>query len=492
MSADFEELRAQIERFLASCRRPALLEPGEGLLELDGANHHLEIRASRLVLQAWDRARNITRRVTAVSAATPGRLELVVERFARREGKLFLVDLERPAGHDAGRRSARLVFRERFRHILARQYPGWTLADLSSDANLQHSLSPAFARAYLKQGQDGMAAIGAPEAGDAGGILTFGLIWLDYLRRRERRGTVRGVAFFLPAGQERATCLRLRHLDPQVAHFELYSYSPQGFVARIDAEDVGNIDTELEVWREAAPLAAVLEGALAVPAVERVAKPDGSTSLRVRGLEFAQTGPQGVRFGLGERLDAAPHHATEIARLAADLARLRSPEARGRTHPLWRQAPEAWLESQVRAHIEAIDASLLPAQVYSQVLAFAGGDRGVIDLLAADRAGRLAILELKAGADIHLPLQALDYWMRVRWHLERGEFDGRGYFPGMALRRDPPRLLLVSPALEFHPTTEAILRFFSPAVPVERVGVGVEWRRGLEVMFRLQGAENPR
>ena len=97
----------------------------------------------------------------------------------------------------------------------------------------------------------------------------------------------------------------------------------------------------------------------------------------------------------------------------------------------------------------------------------------------------------KAAADLQLPMQALDYWIRVKWHLDRGEFSGFGYFPGIALSKEPPRLILVSPALEFHSTTEAILRFFSREVDVERVGVGLEWRKRLEIMFRLRGAETP-
>ena len=81
--------------------------------------------------------------------------------------------------------------------------------------------------------------------------------------------------------------------------------------------------------------------------------------------------------------------------------------------------------------------------------------------------------------------------MRVKWHLDRGEFSAHGYFPGVALRSDPPRLLLVSPCLDFHPTTETILSFFSPLIDVERIGLGVEWRRELNVMFRLTGAQQP-
>ncbi len=116
--------------------------------------------------------------------------------------------------------------------------------------------------------------------------------------------------------------------------------------------------------------------------------------------------------------------------------------------------------------------------------AFAAADRGVLDLPAVDRCGRLAVLELKASEDIHLPLQALDYWMRVKWHLDRREFGAKGYFPGIELDQEPPRLLLVSPALDFHPANERVLRFFSPGIPVERVGVGLQWRRELKVMFR--------
>jgi len=91
----------------------------------------------------------------------------------------------------------------------------------------------------------------------------------------------------------------------------------------------------------------------------------------------------------------------------------------------------------------------------------------------------------------HLPLQALDYWVRVKWHLDRGEFRAYGYFPGIELLPEPPRLLLVSPSLDFHPTTETILSYFAPGVEVERIGLAVEWRKGLHVMFRLSGAQTP-
>ena len=487
-----EETRATIEGFLTHARHPALLEPGEELLPLTGENFSLEFRGTRLMLQAWDRNRNLTRRVLEMTAESRGQIELTVERFAHREGRLFLIDLARRAGADASRRSRRLVFRERFRLFLRRQFPEWKLAELSAEANLEFSLSPAFPRAFVRHGQHGWAALACPPEGDAAAILTFGLIWLDYLRARERRLTMEGLAIYVPAGFESAAALRLLCLDSEAARFELFTYSAEDFVVRVDPRDHGNLDTRLEPCRSPDPNQAGPWLRLAtLPEVESVPKADGRLSLRVHGLEFAELAGRELRFGLGERRTAEAHHAGEIERLVKELSRARTAEFADREHALYRRGPEAWLESQVRQQIETIDASLVPDPVYDQVPAFAGGDRGILDLLAIDRGGRLAVLELKASADPNLPLQALDYWIRVKWHLDRGEFTAHGYFPGREIRPEPPRLLLVAPSLEFHPTTEAILNYFSRTIEVERIGVGVEWRKGLQIMFRLRGAERP-
>ncbi len=488
-----EEARAAIEAFLAGARQPALLEPGEELLPLGDGNFALELRGARLTLQAWDRTRNLTRRVMGVGEASAGRLEMVVERFARREGRMYLLDLARRAGAEMGRRSGRLVFRERFRLILRRQFPEWTLAELSTEPNLEHSLSPAFPRAFLRHGQHGWAAIACPEGGDAAGVLSFGLIWLAYLRHRERRVTVEGLALYLAQGQERTAALRVLCLNPAAARLELFRYSGEDFVTPVDPRDHGNLDTRLEPLQRPAPDAAARWQRLAaLPGVEQVLKSGGRTSLRVRGVEFAELEGENLRFGPSPHRLAVEHDLEQIERMAEKLARARSPEAADREHPLYRQYPEAWLESQARAHLQILDATLRPEPVYGQVPAFAGGDRGILDLLAVDHAGRLTVVELKAAADLHLPLQTLDYWIRVKWHLDRREFAPAGYFPGIELRPEPPRLLLVAPSLEFHPSTETILEFFSPAIDVERVGIGVEWRKGLQVMFRLAGSERPR
>jgi hypothetical protein len=213
-------------------------------------------------------------------------------------------------------------------------------------------------------------------------------------------------------------------------------------------------------------------------------------SLRVRGLEFARTAGDRLIVGLetntvNEASNVAEIDFPEIERLVAEVARLRCADAADKLNPLYLRARELWLESQVRANLERIDARLLPSPVYGQTMTAAAGERGVIDLLAVERSGRLAILELKASQDIHLPMQALDYWINVKWHLERGEFERCGYFPGQTLRREAPRVTLLAPALDFHPSHQQVLRFISPAVEIERVGVGAEWQRELKTMFRM-------
>lgn len=299
-----EEIRTSIEGFLANCRQPALLEPGEELLALETGNFALGFRGSRLTIEAWDCKRNLVRRIRSIRRESAARLELVVERFGRKEGPLFRLDLGRPAGVESGRRSERLVFRERFGTFLRRQFPGWKLTELSAEANLEFSPSPAFPRSFLRHGQHGWAAIACPPDGDEGAALPFGLIWLSYLRARERRVAINGLAVYVPVGHEQAAALRLLCLDPSTATFALFSYTPENQVAQADPRDHGNLDTRLEPCRRLLPDDS--EGnawwreLLSLPGVEAVSKPGGA-SVRVRGLEFAEVSGKDLLFGMGER-----------------------------------------------------------------------------------------------------------------------------------------------------------------------------------------------
>ena len=293
-----------------------------------------------------------------------------------------------------------------------------------------------------------------------------------------------------PQGRERAAALRLLCLDPETARFELFSYTEDDIIERVDPHDHGNLDTRLDPCRRPEPNLPDRWSPIA-DAARRRADPEARRPRQPARARHRVRRDRRRRAAL--RPDGA--HGRAAASRAGDRA-ARSPSSTrarsDRDHPLYRQYPRGLAGiAGARRRSRCLDASLLPEPIYGQVPAFAAGERGVLDLLAVDRTGRLAVIELKATADLHLPLQALDYWIRVKWHLDRGEFASFGYFPGVELRPEPPRLLLVSPSLDFHPTTETILGFFSPHVDVERIGVGVEWRKGLHVMFRLPGAQRP-
>ncbi len=464
---------------MRTARRPALVEPGEPILLLDRNHFTVEAKAAHISLQAWDVNRNLVRRITSVGRTEKGKLSLKVQRFAGREGAMQLVDLAHPRTQDWERKGSRMVFRERFRCMLEREFPGWKVAEISTEADLEHSLSPAFPRALLTRGTQAIAAIAAPpDCFDCPLILSFGLIWLDYLRQRNSKHTVGALTFWAPSPVAPSLSFYLRWLDPNRARFAMYLYSDEDFAMVLDPSNYGNVATALEPCRRPLALPFVIDFAEAIPLAS------GAVSLRVAGLEFA-------RYHEGRLANGRESLTLEEARaVAASLHGMRSAKA-PRDKPIFQQNPEAWLESIVRSCVELVDASLRPDPVYGQVPAIAGQSRTVLDLLAVEYSGRLAIIELKAAQDIHLPLQSLDYWLRVKWHLDRDEFSKFGYFPGIELRREPPRLILVAPSLEFHPSTETVLRYLSPEVEVTRVGLSADWRENARVMFRLQGSDRP-
>lgn len=484
------DVHAKIREFLESSKNPALLEPGESSIALTSANYELELTAGRLTLQVWDDSHSVARRVSGIRSEQAGRLELNVEKFGKQIGTVSLIDLARPRGQQASRHGARLEYRERFRHSLSRQFPGWTIRDLSSEPDLEHSLSPAYPRAFLVKGAAGIAAIGAPPAAmGSSGVLTYGLIWLDYLRRREPRIAVGQLALFLPCGTERPASLRLLHLDPARAEYSLFAYD-EGYECRVDMRDFGNVETQVPPLRTSTGAALppeLLERVFAIEGAGMVPIDDGTVSIRIHGLEIARHSASGLEVGLEARRKVSPQDAGALLALAREVARLRTtpPPGGGELHT---KNPELWLESQVRRNLERIDPTLVPDPVYGQVPAIVGLDRSVLDLLAVDRTGRLAVVELKGSEDPQLPLQALDYWVRVNWHRERNDFSTNGYFRGIALRDAPARMILIAPALQFHPTTGTVLSYFDPGIEVERIGLAMDWRREVRIAFRLQGA----
>jgi hypothetical protein len=232
--------------------------------------------------------------------------------------------------------------------------------------------------------------------------------------------------------------------------------------------------------------------------------------LRLHGLEFARVRHRfaaqsfahedEITFGAGLNETPLTDENDGLCReLFARLFFSRHPDGVP-SDPLFRLQPELWLESRLRNAINEVLPGLRGDLLYSQVPALSRGDRGMLDLLTMDRNGRLAVVELKADEDLHLPMQALDYWIRVRALNEDRQpvaaggrslsaFERQGYFAGAEVSPKPPRLLLAAPALRIHPANDAVLRYLSPQIEWEMIALSEHWRRELKVVFRKHSGQ---
>jgi hypothetical protein len=485
-----ELLLKEIESFLSRCRRPAALEYGDNLLVLLPGFYALEIRSGRLSVEIWDEMRTVSRRILGIERVATGVLDCTAQKFGGASVRFSFLDLDRPQSAHRKTCGVRQNFAGQFRQMLSRQFPGWEIASLSSSLDLQHSFSSVFPRAKLTRGNQSIAAMASPGAHEEANLLAFALLWYDHVRARARDNEQTSLCLFLGEDAGTLTAHRLRWLAAETLRPRLFRFNAHGSAGEVDPRDLGNLDTRVAARYAPPCLTPDLEALLA--RLERIQDtawcPEltGAISIRSRGLEFARIEAGRLLLGLETKSQVRASvtntcHTEEVANFAVQLAQLRS--------PVWQQFPERWFESAVRAHLPKIDPALSPAPVHGQVLSFAAGDRGLIDLLAISPGGRLAVLELKTSEDIHLPLQALDYWMRVAWHAQRDELSH--LFPGISLQNRAPKLLLIAPALAFHSSTATLLRYFSPEIDVERIGINEDWRKDFRVVLHLKGADLP-
>lgn len=474
-------------------------EDGEWLAELSGLRCELRTQGQHSLVHLWSEERSVTRRVLRVREQSEDRIVLEVQRFGRaRSGRIeFLrTDSPRPAG-----RTTREQFRARFQRVLSERFPDAQIEPLTTSPDLQRSFSSWYARGRMREGARAYAVMAmAPDESSTAveAMLAYGILWLDWTRSRAERQPIEALRLFVPEGS--AKLLRERALAlSSAARTEIFEYREYDWrIQAVDGADAGNLESWLAPRKQSeALLQAARDAAGQIPALSRALDyPHGAVRIRVlagakeaafcfRGLEFARWSNEGLKFGLPDaqqRFTSAK--APLLERLIAKLNLERTSLAGGSNFRLYRAAPERWLESLVLDDCTRIDAVLDPRHLYSQIPALAAGDRGILDLLGVTRRGRLVVIELKASEDIQLPLQAIDYWLRVRRHQRLGDFERYGYFPGMALDPQPPLVWLVAPALQFHPSTDTLVRYLSPEISVTRIGLNENWRRGLKVMLR--------
>ena len=491
-ATSLEELKERIDLFLLGLRHPILTEPGREVLDLSTSRYSLSTEYQKLLWHVWNEQTNFVRQITGIQKESAGRMELRFQKFGKGPPGTLILAESRAAVEQVARRSQRVRYTQTLRRFLAQLFPQWKVEELTSEAKLDQSFSGRYARGLLRRGARAWAVIGSGEQEDpsaAEGILTYGLVWLDWLRRRNPGRVIEGLKIFVPANTAATTLQRLAWMDPAVARWEVYETGEE--LRLCDPADAGNWKTSLPPLAEPIPRPGSVQRWIErmetlSPVLESRYGSDGFREWTVRGLPFAKETAPGLVFGIG-RSETVLEEQTfpELQRLVGNLLRFRCPQSPDPQHPLFRLLPERWMQSLLVRQITLLGYDLVPGAVYEQVPAVSGTERGLMDLLTVNSQGRLAVVELKASEDIHLPLQALDYWMRVHWHQERGEFQRLRYFGGRLLSPEPPLLLLVSPALQFHPSCETVPRYFSPAIEVVRIGLNEKWREECQVVFRL-------
>lgn len=500
---DSDSLACLLQGFLSGSRDAVVLEDGAVIFDLAESKYAVAAEHGKCLLQFWSAERNVVRRVVEAEVRNDV-LNLSVQRLGQARPSKLEICRDRDCRSPSERRKIRALYRRRLERVIARTFPEWKLKQLSCSMDLERSFGPIYARGLLTKGQSAFALLGVNQHETQASIdaaLAFGILWLDSCRHSQSGKTlVEGLQLFVPRGRSPLLQERIAHLDTNAAKWHLYELDErEESVLEMDCRDRGNIATRLvhcpdEIAtreRFAGPIAQIRE---LIPEAEAVVLSGAEIAFRLHGLEFARArlahesgsfrNLEEIVFGLGaEERVLDDHNAAEFVQLVRRTAEVRHPEG-PRDHPLFRMHPERWLESLVAQHVGELDERLDQSCLYSQVPAFSASDRAMIDVLTATRQGRLAVLELKAEEDIHLPLQGLDYWARVEWHQARGEFQRSGYFPGRELSVEAPLLFLVAPALHVHPATDTLLRFLSPQIEWTLLGIDERWRNGVRCVFR--------
>jgi hypothetical protein len=498
-----EEIADLVAGYISENPGAMVVEDGKMLFDFSTARYSAAPERDRCLLEIWSEERNIVRRAASAEIKN-GILKLWVHRFGQAKPSRMEICAQAERQSPSALKAMRAAYQRALEPALAQAFPGWTLDRLSSAADLEHSFGAVCARGLLRRGQERIAVIGLGNGESQTTIdnsVAVAVLWLDYCREHlAARSHVSTLALFVPAGRALTAQLRLSHLDRRAVHWRLFSLDQHtAQCEELDLASELNLSTHLVHCfdrRQTLERFASSVGRMRAlcPQAKAVAQGSSAVSFRFHGLEFARATLEPDRhFRTAERIVfGAPPAEYEWNDDTEPLLRqlterlLLKRVGRDRTDPFYRLQPERWLQSVVERDVTQLDARLDPALLYPQVPAFAASDRAVIDLLGLTRDGRLAVVELKAAEDFHLPMQGLDYWARVRWHHRRGEFQRHGYFPGRILSERDPVLILAAPALHVHSSTATMLRYFSPELDWTLLALDERWRDGIRVVFHQQ------
>src|SRR5437870_277740 len=371
------QLTRLLQEFLAEAGSAVIFESGEEVFAFteDSSSVRYSISGDhgKCLLHLWSSERNFVRRIEEVEPKKDSLL-LRALRFGQTKPVKLEIFRQRDRRSAFVRKTSRSAYAHLLGRILKREFPELKASKLSISSDLEHSFSPVYGRGVLHRGRSSFALLGINDQESQSSIdaaLTFGLLWLHYLRQREIRAVVEGLKLIVPQGTSAVLRERIARLDHSAAKFELYELDEREQSLEVmDCSDRGNIATKLvrAVDQPAARerFAASVEHVLAlVPDAQRVALSASSPaelSFRLHGLEFArarwEAGAQQITFGAGAHETALTVESEPLfGALAAHLFAARRADGE-RRDALFRMQPERWLESLVIENVCALGSEI--------------------------------------------------------------------------------------------------------------------------------------
>jgi hypothetical protein len=507
-----EAIRAKydLERALLDGGPRQLLAGDAVLTNLTRDKFELCVEWGKLIFAWWDEENSQNLRVSAYEIDRAEVRLQVTRGIGRETAVLSLRDCEnwRDAQETenlglTGRRKSYVLM---LADLLTSSYPDMRLQRATTGADRARSVPGRFARFLLRLHDEVILAIGVSDAesqADVDRVVAAGLVWLaGFNSGREPLDRAKRLWFCLPCGRsqtvvERLTLIDIAHLGASVECFEVDEKVEELIAVRPSTQDelLNSHPRELrwpgdpeecDGWR-----GRIVKLAPQQIEVQRRPAHDGM-AFSINGLEFARVAggeQREVRFGVAGAHPgdfSSPTRLTEsnfddLGNLVHEIIRYRSIDSPDRRHMFYRLREESWLESILRGNIRALDVSLDDRFVYSQIPAWRADERSVIDLLTINHEGRLVVIEIKTAEDPQLPLQGLDYWLRVEQARLRSEFEKRGMFTGIEIADRSALLYLIAPRLRFHRTFATVARCLAPQIEASQIGVNANWRSGVRV-----------
>jgi hypothetical protein len=490
MIADLARARYDLSAFLA--RRPEWVCRLDGvpLARLKGEQISVSPEFGKLILTLWGEDFSECWRIDAYEI----RGERLMVRLGRQPGRWATLEIVPEESATPACDHRRRAFAAALRRMIEREL-GARVEYVATHRDDAHHLSGIYARMILTRAGERAIAIAVNEEEPqehVDGLVTAGLIWWEHARTSARGAGAQRLVFFAPRGRATAIARRLTVLRSDGPRLDLYEVDQRrGALAAVMPFDQGTL-LDLRRTRLPRPIAElpphpVRDRALALaPGLLRAYRRPGSAteSLCLRGLEIARLSRGRVLFGIGADKRALGQNWEQFERFVREVARIRHPESPEKTHPVYRLQAEAWLAEMIREDARRVDPRLDPHLLYPQIPADAAERFGRVDLLGITEDGQLALLELKTEPDVEAPMQAVEYWLRIEWHRRRGDVARRGYFPGREIADRPTLVLIIAPLLRFHPTFDLVARWIDPRVPVYKIGIAEDWRKGVRVVLR--------